>query len=318
MRLRLRNVDCAQPPLRVAYLIAMDAAQQYRFPFSVRPTGKILGGGSYGEVLEAEIPGGLCAVKKVHDLLLQRDEGWESSEIIPRKFYEECKVMSSLRHPHIVQFLGVCELGNVPALIMEQLLTDLYSLLDSPTSDIPLGLKFSILRDVAGGLYFLHSQSPPIIHRDLTATNVLLNSAMVAKIADLGMARLLPSGTTRLSEGPGNAAYMPPEAEGNNCVYNESLDVFSFGVLALFTLTQVFPKPDAGKYIKDKKSVSRTEVQRRATFIEQLKNEMKGQGGWLKLLSGVFMTYLQRGLRCQRCCLSCNLQNNLLQQCTLK
>ena len=60
------------------------------------------------------------------------------------------------------------------------------------TRDIPLAVKRSILCDVARGLTYLHSKTPhPIIHRDLTARNVLLNSAMVAKIADLGVARIL-------------------------------------------------------------------------------------------------------------------------------
>ena len=262
------------------------ALRQYHI-HSVRPTGRILGNGAYGEVLEAKIPGAVCAVKKMHGFFETQVRGWVNREMVEenrRKFVQECELMSRLRHPHIVQFLGVCEFpgSDTPALVTELLLTDLHSLLPprtppSPTKPhIPLGFKYCILRDVARGLVFLHTQVPPIIHRDLTATNVLLNSAMVAKIADLGVARLIPEAAGPLTKGPGNAAYMPPEAQGG--VYNESLDVFSLGVVCLLTLTQTFPDPLPVKYQENGQTRYRTEAQRRTTFLEQLPDEVKAQG----------------------------------------
>ena len=249
----------------------------------MRPTGRVLGNGAYGEVLEARIPDGLCAVKKMHPVLEREVRGWVDQEMVAknrRKFVRECVLMSRLRHPHIVQFLGVCEFpgSDTPALVTELLLTDLHSMLLPRTREsgkpyVPRGSKHSILRDVARGLLFLHSQSRPIIHRDLTATNVLLNSSMVAKIADLGVARLIPeTAASPLTKGPGNAVYMPPEAEGGS--YNEALDVFSFGVLCLFTLTQTFPQPLPVKYTEEGKALYRTEVERRSTFLEQSRDEM--------------------------------------------
>ena len=103
--------------------------------------------------------------------------------------------MSTLRHPHIVQFLGVCFLPG-SRMVMEKLATSLHdNILDPepPPPTKPVSLKCSVLHDVARGLSFLHSHSPPIIHRDLLARNVLLNEGMVAKIADLGMARIVPN-----------------------------------------------------------------------------------------------------------------------------
>ena len=90
--------------------------------------------------------------------------------------------MSTVRHPHIVQFLGVCfpPGSRLPALIMEKLFIDLHNLLEN-NPNIPLSMKQDILLDVAKGLTYLHTRSPAIIHRDLSARNVLLNSAMVAK-----------------------------------------------------------------------------------------------------------------------------------------
>ena len=183
---------------------------------NVQLTGTIIGVGAYGSVEEVAIPGAICAAKRIHDYL------HDTSQL---GFVRECQLMSTLRHPNIVQFLGVCLFPNsrLPALVMERLLTSLHDLLDpeiapSPSPDapkpfFPLSLKCSILHNVASGLAFLHEQSPPIIHRDLSARNVLLNSGMVGKIADLGVARIVPRKRTAVSGlACGASVYLPPEA----------------------------------------------------------------------------------------------------------
>ena len=152
--------------------------------------------------------------------------------------------MSDLRHPNITQFLGVCFLPNcqLPVLVMERLDGSLDGILET-VPNIPLALKRSILEDIARGLLYLHKHNPQIIHRDLTAKNVLLTSYLVAKITDLGNSRIVnlqPGQLARtLSRLPGTLVYMPPEALSAAARYGPSLDVFSFGHLALFTLTQV-------------------------------------------------------------------------------
>ena len=209
---------------------------------NARPTGRQLGAGSYGSVEELEVSGVVCAGKKTHETLIE--QGKFGVENVASRYVEEYQLMSDLRHPHLVQFLGVCFLPNstLPVLVMERLLTNLDDLLKH-NPDIPLSLKRSILADVAKGLVYLHSRSPPVIHRDLTAKNVLLNSAMVAKITDLGNARIVnfkPGQLTRtLSRIPGTMVYMPPEAFENASKCGPSLDSFSFGHLSLFTITQV-------------------------------------------------------------------------------
>lgn len=207
---------------------------------SVRQTGKRLGVGSYGSVVELEVSGLACAGKKIHEVLI--DVGTQS---VARKYVEECKLMSSLRHPNIVQFLGLCFLedSSLPVLVMEKLVTNLDAALENSPC-IPLGLKRSILADVARGLVYLHEHKPyPIVHRDLSAKNVLLDFGMVAKISDLGNSRIVglnPDQLARtLSRAPGTPVYMPPEALDDTSRYGPSLDIFSFGHLALFTLTQV-------------------------------------------------------------------------------
>ena len=209
---------------------------------NARPTGRQLGVGSYGSVEELDVSGVLCAGKKIHESLIE--QGNFDAENITSKYIEECQLMSDLRHPHLVQFLGVCFLSNstLPVLVMECLVTSLDDLLKH-NPDIPLSLKRSILADVARGLVYLHSRIPPVIHRDLSAKNVLLNSAMVAKISDLGNARIVNFQPGQLalilSRIPGTMVYMPPEVFEATSKYSPSLDSFSFGHLSLFTITQV-------------------------------------------------------------------------------
>ena len=251
--------------------------QRYIVP-DVRPTGKELGRGAYGTVEEVDIPGATCAAKKLHNELLQLGSRGGVQRLTDR-FVEECHLMSSLRHPHIVQFLGVSFLpgSQLPALLMEKLLCSLDDLLEKNVQ-IPLPVKTSILSDVTKGLVYLHERNPPIIHRDLTAKNVLLNSAMVAKISDLGVARIIDIQPGRLeatlTRAPGTAVYMPPEVMDLNPTYDTRLDIFSFGNLSMYTLTQVFPELTAPTYFgPNGKLVARTEVERRMKYILQLRQK---------------------------------------------
>ena len=161
-----------------------------------------------------------------------------------RRYLHECQLMSSLHHPNITQFLGLCFLpeSTLPLLVMERLETSLDDLLEN-MPNLPLFFKHSFLEDVARGLLYLHYRDPPVIHRDLTSKNVLLTSSLVAKITDMGNSRIVNLNPNQmagtLSKCPGTLVYMPPEAQDDSGCYGVSLDVFSFGHLALYTITQV-------------------------------------------------------------------------------
>ena len=103
--------------------------------------------------------------------------------------------------------------------------------------------SLSPLEDVASGLLYLHDRPSPVIHRDLTARNVLLTSSLVAKITDMGNSRMIDTRpgqmVSTLSALPGTFVYMPPEALDDRHRYGPSMGIFSFGHLALFTITQV-------------------------------------------------------------------------------
>ena len=252
---------------------------------SARPTGTIIGSGSYGSVEEVAIPGAVCAAKKIHDFFQDpRQMPREGIEKAASEFVRECQLMSTLRHPHIVQFLGVCFLpgSRMPALVMEKLATSLHDILDPdpepPTKlFIPVSLKRSVLHDVARGLSFLHSHSPPIIHRDLSARNVLLNEGMVAKLADLGMARIVPRlRVSTMTKAPGASIYMPPEALEDKSRYDVTIDIFSLGVVTIFTLCQMFPDPLAAAYMDDSgRMVGRTELERRGNYMQEVRRQFQ-------------------------------------------
>ena len=142
------------------------AALQQHTLQGVRETGVELGRGSYAAVYAVEYKGLTCAAKIFHPALYQQ-------EYSIRRFREECALLSRLRHPNIVQFLGVYDQPGsmLPALIMECLPMTLVQCLDQ-YGVLPNEIGYSILKDVALALNYLHQHDPPIIHRDLSANNI--------------------------------------------------------------------------------------------------------------------------------------------------
>ena len=188
----------------------------------------------------------ICAGKILHDVLRGDSSSGVPVSRAPEWFDREREILKRLRHPNIVQFLGmtyIYEKGRkVPVMVMEYVPYTLCNCIEDHDHDHPLPerVKYSILRDVALGLCYLHSCD--YIHRDLTASNVLLTPNMTAKITDLGMARNPNVGPSRMTSAPGNVTYMPPEVLiGEH--YGEKIDIFSFGVLILHTFTGELPTP---------------------------------------------------------------------------
>ena len=240
----------------------------------VTVTDRELGHGSYATVLELEYMGLKCAGKKIHELLLR--QGGASYTV--RKFEEECRLLSQVRHPNVVQFLGVHFQQGVPApiLVMESLHINLTSCIDQ-YGILPKEISYSILHDVALGLCYLHRQTPPIIHRDLSSNNVLLTPNMSAKISDLGVARILnltPLQVSRMTETPGTPAYMPPEVMIANPKYDTSIDEFSYGILMIHIFSGRWPEPQVGQTrIEKEQLVPVTEAERREVFLRAIGND---------------------------------------------
>ena len=112
--------------------------------------------------------------------------------------------------------------NSLPIIVMEKMQFSLRDLVECRGS-IRWEKKLSIMNDVGFGLRYLHSRSPPIIHRDLTPNNVLLCYHLRAKISDLGVAKVLHKTDTKtLTQNPGTNDFMPPECLGNKPVYGLS------------------------------------------------------------------------------------------------
>lgn len=239
----------------------------------VTETGEEIGRGAYATVVKLKYQGLKCAGKKLHGLYESGNEC--RKQLILNRFNEECQLLANLKHPHIVQFLGVHfeNVSNAPILVMEYLQTTLSKCLDEHGS-LPPEMCYSILKDVATALWYLHGNNPPIVHRDMSANNVLLTSNMTAKLADLGMAKILnltPAQKHHMTTCPGTLAYMPPEALGHDPNYSTGIDCFSYGILMIHIFCGQWPIPDA-QVQKDEsgKRIILSEVERREKYLKTI------------------------------------------------
>ena len=194
----------------------------------------------------------LCAAKLIHETLFdptaeQLVAPQREHRLPMRRFEQECQFMSTIRHPNIVQYLGIYQDPDtgLPVLLMELMDDSLTHFLESSTQPIPYHIAVNICHDIALALSFLHSND--IVHRDLSSNNVLLIGNVRAKVTDFGMARLgdqNPRAThLTFTMSPGTDVFMPPEAVRDRPVYTEKIDCFSFGVITLQMFTRKFPKP---------------------------------------------------------------------------
>ena len=236
----------------------------------LQATGKELGRGAYATVEELDMNGTKCAGKRIYGVLLDHGAGdWISTMV-----FRECKMNSMLRHPHIVQFLGVFHFvgSRLPMLVMEKMEYNLQDVLERTVS-VGFAAKIAILHDVSKGLVYLHKCN--ILHRDLATSSILLNSAMIVKISDFGVSRIIPHGTASLTmtQGPGAVMYMPPEALEDHPHYGSGIDIFSFGIICLFTAIQELPCDLLQATYLDHQTntlMARSEVERRAKYMVKL------------------------------------------------
>ena len=253
---------------------------------NVVPLHKEIGRGAYGRVFAVKYCGLVCAAKEIHSILLEAQD--EERESVIQSFLLECWHCSELRHPNIVQFIGVYydepngDRLNLPIMVMELMDHSLTSLVDKE-ENVEMKTKVSILHDVCLGLSYLHSQNEPIVHRDLSPNNVLLTPHMVAKISDLGIARVLKTSTTdsrrtrsKLTKAPGTLDFMAPETLYDNPTYDTSIDVFSFAGIALHLMCEEWPTPSHPTQMDTRTGslIAFTEVERRQKYFDRVSGEI--------------------------------------------
>ena len=239
---------------------------------------EVIGHGSYAVVKKLKFRGLECVGKKMHDILYLNATPQQREDMLTR-FQGECELLSRLHHPCIVQFMGVYfeEDTPLPILVMERLHSTLAATIDR-YGVLPDQISYDILCDVSLGLRYLHEHSPPIVHRDLSANNVLLTPHMSGKISDLGVAKMLnlsPAQMTQLvqTKAPGTPCYMPPEALSSRPKYNTKIDIYSMGVMLIHVFCGEWPFP-TDVFQPDPRNpdslVAVTEVERRAEFLHKI------------------------------------------------
>ena len=213
---------------------------------------EILGIGSYGKVCRAKCDHLLCAAKIIHETLFDpaaaQQMSQEREHRLPiRRFEQECEFLNTIRHPNVIQYLGMYRDPDtgLPVLLMELMDDNLTHFLEASTQSIPYHVQVNICHDIALALTFLHTNG--IVHRDLSSNNVLLISNVKAKVTDFGMAKFgdrnLRATRLTFTMSPGTDVYMPPEAVQDQPIYTEIIDCFSFGVIVVQVLTRQFPNP---------------------------------------------------------------------------
>ena len=243
---------------------------------------KELGRGAYGKVYAVKYCQTVCAAKEIHSILIE-DVGETERRPTIESFLRECRQCSTLRHPNVIQFLGVyypTEGGGanrmrLPVMVMEMMVDSLTSFVDKHEK-IPIHIKYSIVHDVSLGLCYLHNHDPPIVHRDLSPNNVLLTAHHVAKISDLGVAKVIKADSRKtMTKAPGTVDFMPLEALADDPVYGPPMDVFSFAGIILHTFNQQWPRPTVAIQFdpNTRKRVALSEVERRQQYLDKMIGE---------------------------------------------
>ena len=213
----------------------------------VQPS-QLLGNGSYGNVVKATLDGLPCAAKILHDIFFTTSDPHVVT--FTQRFQQECRILRHLRHPRIVQFLGVIEdpraqSNGRPILLMELMDESLTDFLGKSQKPLPYHIQVNLTYDIALALDYLHANG--IQHRDLSSNNILLVAGTQAKLTDFGMSKafdLNPCMTRNQQTAcPGTLAFMPPEALRTEPVYSDKIDVFSTGVLMVQIITRKYPNP---------------------------------------------------------------------------
>ncbi|CAN6908677.1 unnamed protein product [Brassica oleracea] len=200
----------------------------------------LIGEGSYGRVYYATLNDGLAVALKKLDVSPEAESDTE--------FLSQVSMVSRLKHENLVQLLGFCVDGNLRVLAYEfATMGSLHDILHGrkgvqgaqpgPTLDWTTRVRIAV--EAARGLEYLHEKSqPPVIHRDIRSSNVLLFEDYKAKIADFNLSNQAPDNAARLHSTRvlGTFGYHAPEYAMTGQLTQKS-DVYSFGVVLLELLT---------------------------------------------------------------------------------
>ncbi|KAJ1284805.1 hypothetical protein BS78_03G233500 [Paspalum vaginatum] len=186
-----------------------------------------LGDGGFGTVYKGYLKDGReVAVKRLYNNSYRRVE----------QFQNEAAILSGLRHPNLVMFYGCTssqsrELLLVYEFVANGTVADHLHGCRAPERALSWPLRLGIAVESAAALTYLHAIEPPVVHRDVKTTNILLDADYHVKVADFGLSRLFPLDVTHVSTAPqGTPGYVDPEYHQCYQLTDKS-DVYSFGVV---------------------------------------------------------------------------------------
>ncbi|KAI5055830.1 hypothetical protein GOP47_0029351 [Adiantum capillus-veneris] len=190
-----------------------------------------IGEGGFGKVYVAQLDDGkYVAIKRASDLSFQGT----------KEFQNEITLLSRLHHRHLVRLEGFCDDRDEQILVYEYMINgNLHRhLIEKQAANLNWYRRLEIALAVAQGLDYLHSfADPPVIHRDVKPSNILLDDNMVAKVSDFGISKANPEMDTHVSTRPaGTAGYLDPEYFLRRQLTTAS-DVYGYGVVLLELIT---------------------------------------------------------------------------------
>ncbi|KAL0548543.1 hypothetical protein IC582_012997 [Cucumis melo] len=216
---------------RIVYSDIIEATNEFDDEFCI-------GEGGSGKVYRVEMPGGeVFAVKKLHSW---DDEIGSKNQ---KSFENEVAALTEVRHRNIVRLYGFCSRGIHTFLVYDYIERgSLAQVLrfEKEAKAFEWSKRVNVVKGIAQALSYLHhDRKPMIVHRDVTANNVLLDSEFEAHLADFGTARFLKP-NMRWTAVAGTHGYVAPEL-AYTMVATEKCDVYSFGVVAFEVLMGKHP-----------------------------------------------------------------------------
>ncbi|XP_047056467.1 probable LRR receptor-like serine/threonine-protein kinase At1g51820, partial [Lolium rigidum] len=195
---------------------------------------RVLGRGGFGNVYDGFLQDGIQVAVKLRS---------HSSNQGNKEFLAEAQILTRIHHKNLVSMIGYCKDGEYMALVYEYMAQGTlreHIAGSNHNGNLPWGERLRIAHESAQGLEYLHKGcNPPLIHRDVKATNILLNARLEAKIADFGLSKAFDQhndayiSTNTLVGTPG---YVDPEYQATMQPTTKS-DVYSFGVVLLELVT---------------------------------------------------------------------------------
>ncbi|KAL5082313.1 hypothetical protein RYX36_010734 [Vicia faba] len=193
----------------------------WNIDFSELTVGTRVGIGFFGEVFRGIWNGTDVAIK----VFLEQDLTAENME----DFCNEISILSRLRHPNVILFLGACTKPPRLSMVTEYMeMGSLYYLIHGQKKKLSWRRRLKMMRDICKGLMCIHRMK--IVHRDLKSANCLVNKHWTVKICDFGLSRIMIESPIRDSSSAGTPEWMAPELIRNE-PFNEKCDIFSLGVI---------------------------------------------------------------------------------------